>query len=355
MDDKMEYPSFNDCEPYCLNCGRPVAIGQIRCECGYEFADVKCPHCATANEYANNYCTFCGKRFWNCLTAFPDLLAIGCKFEDGTVLDTDFIKKELVKTPHQINGEINAGVLRSNNVLHDMIISEICSRWWIVSPSNCISCKSEIEPLKNVCPQCSIAHYDANDKNVCELKSMNDNYVETKRDINALSKLKWNYRLLDDDLDNYFYSLAPAIGESQYAYRQRLFKEYGENCVISFIIKCEWNVYFEDTCIGCGGKLEKYRLDCPSCGMKKSVSALSVLFNDDPVEIESFANQFADFSRNVLDVCRDNGADISYIDDGIACCPECLNYFHYLTPDFIGQYIMDAVFFHGMDGSAVCQ
>ncbi|MDO5832884.1 MAG: zinc ribbon domain-containing protein [Methanobrevibacter sp.] len=322
-------------EPYCLNCGRPVEVGQAKCECGYEFADVKCPECGEINEYTNRFCTDCGIRIWNSLAAFPQNPPKGCILGDKLILDSDFLKRELVKTPHQIDGEINAGVLRSHNLRHDKLIDEICSRWWIVSPINCISCNGVMDAFENVCPQCNIVHHVSDDKNVLELKSIKDNYVKPERDVNELSKLKWTYVLSEDDLGDYFLSLAPMIGESQGEYRQRLFREYGENCVISFLIQCEWNIYFGDNCIGCGGEFEKYRLDCPSCGMKKNVPALSVLYNDDNVEIEAFAGQFDDFSRCVTDVCRDNGADISHIDEGIAQCPQCQNYFHYLTPDFM--------------------
>ena len=323
------------CEPHCLNCGRPVEAGQMKCECGYELADFKCPHCGEMNEYTNRFCTDCGKKLWQSHVEFPKSAPRGCRLGDGMILDVDFIQKELVRTPHQSDGEVNAGVLRSQYVIHDRLIEEICSRWWIVSPANCISCKSKIDPLENICPQCNILHHDSNDKVVMELKTIRDDYVKIKRNIDGLSRLKWTYKLSDKDLEDYFLSLAPAIGESQFEYRQRLFKEYGENCAISYLINCEWNIYFEGACIHCGGEFEKYRLDCPSCGRNRNVPALSVLFNDDYVERESFSGQFAEFSRDVRDICMDNGGDASYIGDGIAGCPGCFNYFHYLTPEFM--------------------
>ncbi len=321
--------------PHCLNCGRPAETGQTRCECGYEFADFECPHCGERNEYTNRFCTSCGKGLWQSHATFPEVAPRGCRFDDGMILDMDFLKKELVKTPHQEDGEITAGVLRLQHAPLDKLIDEICSRWWIVSPANCISCKSELDPLENVCPKCNILHYDSQDKGVMELKTMRDNYVKTERDANELSRLKWTYKLSDTDVGDYFLSLAPEIGESQSEYRKRLFKEYGENCAISYLINCEWNIYFGYACINCGSNLEKYRLDCPSCGMKKNVPALGALFNDDSLEIEKFAGQFDDFSRCVGKACADNGGDVSYYDEGIVGCPECSNYFHYLTSDFM--------------------
>ena len=322
-------------DPHCLNCGRSVEVGQTKCECGYEFADFKCPHCGEMNEYTNRFCTSCGKGLWSSSVKFPDAAPKGCIFDDRLIIDSKFLEREVVKTPHQIDGEINAGVLMSQHVLHNKLIDEICSRWWIVSPSNCISCKSEIDPLENSCPKCGIRHYSDQDRGVTELKTMKDNYVKSERSVQELSKAKWTYKMSDKDSGDYFLSLAPMVGESQFDYRQRLFNEYGENCVISFIIDCEWNIYFEDSCINCGSKFEKYRLDCPSCGMKKSVPALSAHLNDDSVEIEKFAGQFDDFSRCVGDVCMDSGGDAGYINEGIAGCPGCGNYFHYLTPEFM--------------------
>ena len=321
--------------PHCLNCGRPVEIGQTECECGYELADIECSHCKEMNEYTNNYCTSCGKRLWNSSVTFPNNPPRGCQFDDRLLLDSDFLEKELVRTPHQTDGEVHTEVLRSQYLIHDNIIFEICSRWCIVSPSNCISCKSEIDPFENACPKCGIVHYGHHDERVSELKSIRDNYCESERSVHELGKLKWTYKLSGIDADDYFNSLAPMIGESQLKYRQRLFREYGENCFIFYLIENEWNIYFEDACIYCGAKFEKYRLDCPSCGRQKSVPALSVLYNDDHVETESFAGQFDDFSRNVRDICMENGGDASYIDDGIAGCPGCSNYFHYLTSDFM--------------------
>ena len=325
----------DDEKPYCLNCGRPVETGQVKCECGYEFKDFKCPHCGEMNEYANRFCTSCGKGLWSSSVKFPDAAPKGCVFGDRLILDSEFLERELVKTPHQKNGEISTDVLHTQHLMHARLIDEICSRWAIVSPSSCISCKGRIDPPQNICPKCGIRHYGSNDKGIMEIKSMKNNYVKTERDVKELSRLKWTYKISDTDRDDYFLSLEPMIGESQFDYRQRLFNEYGENCAIQFIINCEWDIYFENICINCGANFEKYELNCPQCGMKKNVPALSVMLNDDSVEMERFAGQFDDFSRCLGQVCAENGADTGYIDEGIAQCPGCMNYFHYLTRDFM--------------------
>ena len=72
--------------------------------------------------------------------------------------------------------------------------------------------------------------------------------------------------------------------------------------------------------------------------MKKDVPNLSVLLNDDYVETARFPHQYDEFSENVKNICRDNGGNITYVDYGIAGCPSCSNYFHYLTPGFIDTH-----------------
>lgn len=325
-------------EVYCFNCGRPVKEGQTKCECGYEFVDIKCPHCKTYNLYTNNYCTSCESTLRSYNVIFPHKSPQGCIRDDnnGLLLDMEFLKKELLKDPYQINDKVYTKVLQNGYLKLDKIINEICSRWWIVSPNYCKSCQSKIEPLEDNCPKCNITHHsDHYDNRVKELKTIKNNYTETKRGINELSNLKWTYKLSDTDIKDYLNSLAPVIGESQLEYRQRLFKEYGENNVISYLIKNVWNIYFKNRCINCGGEFEQYNLYCPSCGMKKSVPYLSVLFNKGNVKVEMFLGQYDDFSYNVKKICQDNGGDITYASNGIVSCPKCSNYFHYLTSDFI--------------------
>lgn len=325
-------------EIYCFNCGNSVKEGQTKCACGYEFVDIKCPHCKTYNFYRNNYCTSCGKALRSSYVIFPNAIPHGCIYGDNNklLLDMEFLKKELLKSPYQINDKIYTKVLHNEYLKLDKIIDEICSRWWIVSPTYCKSCQSKIEPLEGNCPKCNITHHSNHYYNrIKELKTIKNNYTEIKRGIDELSNLKWIYKLSDTDLKDYLNFLAPLIEESQLEYRQRLFKEYGENSVILYLIKSEWNIYFKNNCINCSGEFEPYKLYCPSCGMKKSVPYLSVLFNDDDVEIDRFLGQYDDFSYNVKQICYDYGGDIKYATDGIVSCPECSNYFHYLTSDFI--------------------
>lgn len=332
----MEFDFEPSEEVYCLNCGRPVSDGQARCECGYEFADMECPVCKTYNSYTNSYCTSCGRALRGSDFRFPDIKPRGCDYEDNKIiLDFDSLKQESLKNPYSINDRIYTDVLRSEYLKHEQITGEICSRWWIVSPTNCKSCQSKIKPLMNNCPKCDIYHYGAQDNRVKELKTVRNNYSETRRGMDELSNLKWNYKFSDEDLNDYLNSLAPKIGESQLEYQQRLFKEWAEDSFIKYLIKAEWNIYFENSCMNCGGEFEKYNVFCPSCGMKKDVSALSVLLGDNHVVREAFPHQLDDFSNKVIDICQSNGGDARYADSGIVSCPECSNYFHYLTHDFI--------------------
>ena len=324
-------------EAYCLNCGRPVKEGQTKCQCGYELAEIKCPQCNAYNQYANNFCTSCGTRLRSSDVIFPQTKPRGCDYgkNNETLLDTEFLKKESLKNPYQIDNKIDTQTLRSEYLQTDKIITEISSRWWIVSPFNCKSCRSKIEPLQCDCPKCNVTHHNDNHAaRIKELKTIANNYIETKRNIDELSNLKWTYKLSEKDRLDYINSLAPLIGESQLKYRQRLFKEYGENCVILFIIKIQWNRYFENICMNCGSEFQPYNLHCPSCSMKKDVPALSVFLNDDYIETDAYDM----FSDSVENICREHGGDINYIDDGILGCPECSNYFHYLTQDFLDDH-----------------
>lgn len=330
---------INSNESYCLNCGRPVKKNQPKCQCGYEFADINCPYCKTSNEYTYNHCTSCGKDLWSSDVTFANVLPHGCTYDDSRILlDWDFLKKEIVKNPHQINGEIHAKVLREQYFILGSIMNEISSRWWIVSPFRCKSCTVKIDAFQERCPKCNIAHYNDDYFNrVMELKNINDNYVESKKNTNELSRLKWTNKLSEADVEDYIYSLAPKIGEPKLDYVQRLIKEWAEISVIQYLIKSEWNIYFEDICMNCGGKFEKYIMNCPSCGMKKDVTPLGALFNDDVVK-ETFPFQYKAFIEDMKSICRDNDSDINYIDEGVAGCPECSSYFNILNAEFIDTH-----------------
>ena len=328
-------------EAYCLNCGRSVKANQTVCECGYELADIKCPKCGTAHPYTTSYCTSCGNTLWHPDVVFSQKITPhGCIYENNNlVLDSTFLKKEALKNPYQINDRIYTQTLHSEYLKHNQIIDEICSRWWIVCQINCKSCLNKIDALKDNCPTCNITHYsDYYNDRVNDLKIIENNYIESERSFNELNNLKWNYKLNETDVADYLNSLSPKIGESQLEYRQRLFREWWEISVILYLIKIEWNRYFNNICMNCSSEFEQYNLYCPSCGMKKDVPILSVLLNDDYVETETIPRQYDEFSADLENICRDNGGDISYVEDGIVGCPSCSNYFHYLTPDFINTH-----------------
>ena len=321
----------------CLNCGRPVMEGQVRCECGYEFRDVECPNCKTYNRYTDTHCIICGIKLKGSGFRLPPSVPWGCQFKNGEAfLDTDILKSELLKDPYAVNGKVSADLLMSEFSKHNMIINEIAARWWIVSPDTCKSCGAKLHPMDVKCVKCDIAHYVGEYQNkILELKTVRDNYVESERNIEELSSLKWTYRLTDPDVIYYLNSLAPTAGESQLEYRQRLFREWIENSFIIYLLKVEWNIYFPDICMNCGTEFEKHNPECPSCGMQKNVPALSVLLSNEYVITEAFPRQFDDFTSNVAEICGDNGGDINYIDNGVVQCPKCSSYFHYLTPEFI--------------------
>ena len=315
-------PNFKS-KAYCLNCARPVREGQVKCECGYEFKNIKCPNCKTYNRYTDTHCITCGIQLNDSVFKLPSSLPWGCQYKNGEAfLDINILKKESLKDPYAVNGKVSADMLRFELLKHNKIINEIASRWWIVSPDTCKSCQTKLNPLNVKCEKCNITHYTSEYQNkILELKE--------------LSTLKWTYRLTDSDVIYYLNCLAPAIGESQIQYRQRLYREWMENSFIIYLIKIEWNIYFQDICINCGAEFEKHNPKCPSCGMQKNVPALSVLLTNENLVTEAFPRQFDDFTSNIAEICEDNEGDTQYLDDGVVQCPKCSSYFHYLTPEFI--------------------
>ena len=277
---------------YCLNCGRPVREGQVKCECGYELADIRCPKCFSVNPYTNNYCTSCGSPIQNTDAVFPDTLPQGCTYEDNKlVFEFDFIKRQVSKNPYDENGMVYTQTLQRENSKCERIIDEISARWWITSPFNCIACKAHIDPFKDICSKCNSTHYTLPFENrIRELKTSQNNYVEP-HSIDELSRLKWSYKLKESNLKDYLNSLAPSIGESQMNYRQRLFKEFWENSAIIYIIKNIWAIYFKNRCMGCLTELKDNQMTCPSCGMKKFVSPLGEIFNDEKVESDRIPHE----------------------------------------------------------------
>ena len=260
---------------YCLNCGRPVMENQVKCVCGYEFSEVKCSNCGSTNPFINKYCISCSENLKNPIFHFPSTKPIGCDYKHGRpqlLIDNKFLKMESGKNPYAINGEIYAKTLRDEYLKTSQILDEIRLRWWIVSPESCKSCGGKISPLKDRCPVCDISHNEGIDEiRVRNLKFSANNYVKPPINSTLMSRAKWNYMPPNWNLSDYITSLAPQIGESLVNYRLRLFKEYGENCAISELIKMVWNNYFSEFCINCGEEISPHEPQCPSCGMQRDI------------------------------------------------------------------------------------
>ena len=102
----------------------------------------------------------------------------------------------------------------------DEYLCEIGSRWKVVSPNYCINCINIIKPDEYSCTKCGSIFF-ADKKRVDYLQTENK-YAEPKFDnVN----LKWTPKFSN----GYLGSLAPAIGESQFEYRERLKWEFAEN------------------------------------------------------------------------------------------------------------------------------
>lgn len=215
-------------EPYCINCGRPVEKDKTKCECGYEFADIKCPKCNAKNAYANRFCTSCGKKLWTSDVnhyKYPKRL-----FEHHFLNET--LPYELRNTSLYKRAQKGIGKNPLEGIVHNSIedfqseilkadnnLNEVCSRWKVVSPDYCINCLSIIKKDEYSCPNCGFGHL-GDKKRVELLKS--DNYVEPVFDD---VELKW----ISKRNGLYLGSLAPAVGESQLEYRERLKWEFAEN------------------------------------------------------------------------------------------------------------------------------
>lgn len=220
-------------EAYCLNCGRPAKKGQTKCECGYEFAEIKCPECNAKNVYANRFCTSCGKKLWE-----SDVL--GYKYSERlfenhflnetlpySLRNTSLYKRSTNRSswigentfPYTSdNLDLKLVKLRSEDLDADKNLYEICSRWKIISPKHCISC------LKISSGTCAcMAPYLTNEKRIESLQSEKNNYIKPRFDI---EELKWTSK---NKPETYLGSLAPAIGESQLEYRERLKWEFAAN------------------------------------------------------------------------------------------------------------------------------
>ncbi len=237
-DDKIKLIKDNP-DPYCLNCGRPVKRDQTKCDCGYEFRDIKCPECGEKNPYTNRFCISCGKKLWRSDVyeyEYSERL-----FEHHLIFDEtlpselhniSLFERSLVGIAKYYPGDIgdrvgnNEEKLQSEDLKSDKNLCEIRSRWEVVSPHYCINCLSilkpeMVKPHKCTCPKCGSIYLG--DKNrVDYLRSEENKYVEPVFD---KTDLKWTSKYSGF----YLGSLAPSIGESQFEYRERLKWEFAEN------------------------------------------------------------------------------------------------------------------------------
>ena len=231
-------------KPYCLNCGRPVEIGQAKCECGYVFASIKCPECETENAYANRFCTLCGEKLWR--SNVYDYIYDKSLFEHHIFdkkLPYDLRNLSVYRLNISLHAKFNSGSinlysLKSEDSKTDKMLQEICSRWSIVSPNYCINCLSilipyTIKPHSYYCPKCGTQFMGMKER-IEELKSEKNNYDEPPFD---WPDLKWTSK------DKVYYpdSLAPSIGESQFEYKERLKWEFAENTYRKEMLK-RWYV-----------------------------------------------------------------------------------------------------------------
>lgn len=223
-------------EASCLNCGRPVKKGQTRCSCGYEFADIKCPECRTINEYSNRFCISCGEKLWR--SDVYDYRYDRSHFEahifnklPPKLRNISVSKRyESILKPTPDNSRYTGGLesLKSSDLKADNALSEIRSRWKVVSPNYCIKCLGTMRPDAFACPKCG---YDfTGDKFRVEQLRSESSYAKPLFD---LPDMKFSHILRD----NYLGSLAPAIGESQFEYRERLKWEFVEKNIYKNNIK----------------------------------------------------------------------------------------------------------------------
>ena len=233
LDDEQIRQILDDPNPYCLNCGRPAKRNQIKCECGYEFADIKCPKCESKNEYANKFCISCGERLWKSnmnkykyskrlfehhllketlpyelrnITVFKRSMNRISWFDDDTLEYKD-------KNPNWHLERLKSEDLNVNENLY-----EICSRWRIVSPNHCIRC---LGVCSDICS--CMAQFLTNKKRIEFLQTEKNYYINPRFDI---EELKWTSK---NKHETYLGSLAPAIGESQLEYMERLKWDFAAN------------------------------------------------------------------------------------------------------------------------------
>lgn len=230
VDDDMIKQMNDNCEPYCLNCGRAYKKGQIKCKCGYLFRDIKCHECNAKNSYANRFCTSCGKKLWTSYVfdyKYPQRTFEGHFFK---VVLPNALRNTSMNKRHNKGVAVNSKSdiitmdddvysLKLKNFKIDENLSEIGSRWKIASPNRCINCFGIIKPDDLLCKTCGTRFSD--DKKRVEA-IQNKKYEKPEfRDV----ELKW----VPKNYPEYLGSLAPAVGESQFEYRERLKWEFAEN------------------------------------------------------------------------------------------------------------------------------
>ena len=214
-------------EPYCLNCARPVKKNQARCDCGYVLGDITCPSCGTENEYINRFCTSCGKKLWTSdvynykynKRHFEDHFlneAMPTTLRNISVYRRNSNKKLWVNEP-AFHFDDTLEKLKVRAAEADENLYEICSRWRLVSPKQCISC------LRIYTGVCSCMTPFLTDKKRVDALQSENNYDWPKFDNENLKWTSKNKHAL------YLKSLAPALGESQLEYRERLKWEFAEN------------------------------------------------------------------------------------------------------------------------------
>lgn len=221
LDDNQIRLILDNPEPYCLNCGRPVKKGQAKCECGYEFRDINCPECNSKNSYTNRFCITCGKKLWTSNVydyKYPKRLFEKHLFKE--VLPYSLRNTSLYQRTKMDFTLLYIDGLESAKSKIDECLCEIGSRWKVVSPNYCINCINIIKPDECSCIKCGSISFA--DKKRVECLQTENRYVEPKFDNVGL---KWTVKFSN----GYLGSLAPAIGESQFEYRERLKWEFAEN------------------------------------------------------------------------------------------------------------------------------
>lgn len=237
-------------KPYCLNCGRPIEAVKEKCECGYEFANIKCPECETENAYFNRFCTSCGEKLWrfNVYDYIYEkrlfehhLLDSALPYDLRNISVYLLNKSRLAKYGSKSLEGIskNLETLKSEDSETDKMLQEICSRWRIASPNYCINCLSILKPSTSnqhlyLCPECGTRFMGMTER-VEYLKSEKNYYAKPQFD---MPDLKWTSKNKEYYLD----SLAPSIGESQLEYRERLKWEFAENTYRKELIKREIDI-----------------------------------------------------------------------------------------------------------------